>query len=41
MVHYYDSVAHGQGFLLVMSYIDKRDAKLLLHTLELKLHPLS
>ena len=36
--HDHDGIAHGQRFLLVMGHIDKRDAALLLHTLELGLH---
>ncbi len=36
--HHDDGVAHGQGFFLVVGDVNKGDAKLLLHALQLDLH---
>ena len=40
-VHHHNGVAHGEGFFLVVGHIDEGDAQLLLHPLQLDLHPLA
>ena len=41
VLHYDDPVAHREGFLLVVSYVDKCYSEFSLHVFELKLHVLS
>ncbi len=41
LAHHHDGVAQGEGFLLVVGYVDEGDAQSLVHLLQLQLHVLA